>query len=120
VSPGLPTPDFTRLTESAIGITLARAIEALDEGRWLSDDSVGYARTESNNEVDFAPVRVPLAGAHATTVPIESKWVDTGWRGEARVIDGKYGRGIMATKSVLDLEGDVWAVPAPLVALLLA
>jgi hypothetical protein len=65
-------------------------------------------------------VRVPLAGAHATTVPIESKWVDTGWRGEARVIDGKYGRGIMATKSVLDLEGDVWAVPAPLVALLLA
>jgi hypothetical protein len=53
-------------------------------------------------------------------VPIESKWVDSGWRGEARVIDGKYGRGIMATKSMLDLEGDVWAVPAPLVALLLA
>ena len=101
-------------------MTLARAIESLDEGRWLSDDSVGYARTESNNEIDFAPVRVPLDGAHSTTVPIEGKWVDAGWRAEARVIDGKYGRGIMATKSVLDLDGDVWAVPAPMVALLLA
>jgi predicted AAA+ superfamily ATPase len=120
VSPGLPAPDFTSLTEAALGVTLARAIEALDEGRWLSDDSVGYARTESNNEVDFAPVRVPVPGAHAMTVPIESKWVDTGWRGESRVVDGKYGRGILATKSVLDTDGDVWAVPAPLVALQLA
>ncbi|MGA0566911.1 ATP-binding protein [Rathayibacter sp. KR2-224] len=120
VSPGLPAPDFGRLTEAALGVTLARAIEALDEGRWLSDDSVGYARTESGNEVDFAPVRVPVAGTHSMTVPVESKWVDDGWRAEARVIDGKYGHGIMATKSVLDLDGDVWAVPAPLVALLLA
>ncbi|WP_022900744.1 ATP-binding protein [Humibacter albus] len=120
ISPGLPVPDYTRLTEAALGVTLARAIEALDEGRWLSDDAIGYARTESNNEVDFAPVRVPVAGTHSLTVPIEAKWVDAGWRGEARVIDGKYGRGILATKSVLDTDGGVWAVPAPLVALLLA
>ena len=60
-----------------------------------------------------------MDGGVAWTVPVESKWVDDGWRGEARVIDGKYGRGILATKSVLHTEGEVWAVPAPLVALLL-
>ena len=119
MSPGLPSPDYATLTESALGAALARAIESLDEGRWLSDDSVGYARTESNNEIDFAPVRVPVGGTHGLTVPIEDKWVDDGWRAESRVIDGKYGRGIFATKSVLDVDGDVWAVPAPLTALLL-
>jgi hypothetical protein len=64
-------------------------------------------------------VRVPTESGPATTVPIEVKWVDAGWRGQARTIRAKFGRGIVATKSVLDLEGEVWAVPAPLVALLL-
>jgi hypothetical protein len=53
------------------------------------------------------------------TVPVESKWVDDGWRGESKVMGAKYGRGILATKSVLDVDDDVWAVPAPLLALLL-
>jgi predicted AAA+ superfamily ATPase len=120
VSPGLPSPDFARLTEAALGVTLARSLEALDEGRWLSDDSIGYHRTDSGGDVDLAPVRVPVDGAAAVTTPIDCKWVDAGWRGAARVIDGKFGRGILVTKSVLDTEGDVWAVPAPLLALLLA
>ena len=33
--------------------------------------------------------------------------------GEARTIDAKFGRGILATKSVLDTTGHIWAVPAP-------
>lgn len=116
---GLPAPDMTRLTEMAIGVALARAIDDLEEGRWVTGDTIGYARTPSGNEVDLGPVTVPSANGPVTTVPLESKWVEQGWKGEARTIDAKFGRGILATKSVLDTTGNIWAVPAPLLALLL-
>jgi len=119
ISAGLATPDFTRLNEAVLGVALARRIDALDEGRWPADDTIGYARTASGGEVDLAPVRVPTTSGSAWTTPIESKWVDTQWQGEARTLNGRYGCGILATKSVLDLDGPVWAVPAPLLALLL-
>lgn len=117
---GLPLPDMTRLTEATIGVALARAIDSLEEGRWIGGDTIGFARTASGNEVDFAPVTLPADSGTALSTPIESKWVDQGWRGEARTIDGKYGRGILATKTILDTSTSVWAVPAPLVALLLS
>jgi uncharacterized protein len=116
---GLPTPDMTRLTEMTIGVTLARAIDDLEEGRWLGGDTIGYARTLSGNEVDLAPVNLPSDHGPVLSVPLESKWVDHGWRAEAKTVKGKYESGILSTKSVLDTTGDVWAVPAPLVALLL-
>ncbi|MCL2090008.1 MAG: AAA family ATPase [Micrococcales bacterium] len=118
ISPGLDQPDFTQLNESVLAVALARRIDALDEGRWAVDDTIGYTRTESA-EVDLAPVRVPTTSGSATTTPLESKWIDTGWQRDARVLQGKYGGGVLATKSVLDLTRAVWAVPAPLVALLL-
>ncbi len=117
---GLPDPDMTRLTESVLAITLARAIDALEEGRWTNGDTIAYARTLSGNEIDLAPVRLPTPAGVVTSVPVEAKWVDPGWRAEAKTIDGKYQRGILATKSVLDTSDTVWAVPAPMVALLLA
>ena len=48
------------------------------------------------------------------------KWVDANWRSEAKVIENKYRLGVLATKSVLDLTHPTWAVPAPLLTLLLA
>ncbi|MEV0127339.1 hypothetical protein AB0H83_02570 [Dactylosporangium sp. NPDC050688] len=116
---GLATPDMTRLTESTLGVSLARTIDQLDEGRWVSGDTIGYVRTASGNEIDLAPVSIPSAAGPVTTVPLESKWVDHGWRGEARSIDGKYGQGILATKTILDTRSQVWAVPAPLLSLLI-
>ena len=53
------------------------------------------------------------------TTPIEAKWVSHGWRSEARAIEGKFGRGIVATKNITNLSHASWALPAPLVALLL-
>lgn len=111
-------PDMTRLTEMTLGVTLARAIENAEEGRWLDRNTIGFSRTDSGNEVDLSPVRVATSGGSDLTVPIESKWVDAAWRAEARVLAGKFERGILATKSILELEDAVWAVPAPLVALL--
>lgn len=116
---GLTTPDMTKLTEITLGVSLARAIDNLDEGRWISGDTIGYARTASDNEIDFAPVPIPSVSGPVNTVPLESKWVDHGWRSEARTIDGKYERGILATKTILDTSRRVWAIPAPLLSLLI-
>ncbi len=116
---GLATPDMTTLSEMTIGVALARAVDDLEEGRWISGDTIGYARTASHNEIDLAPVPLPGPSGTRATTPMESKWVDHGWRSEAKNIDGKYRSGILATKSVLDTTGLVWAVPAPLLALLL-
>ena len=80
------------LTEMALGVSLARAIDGLEEGRWVADDTIGYSRTSSGNEIDFSPVRVPTEEGSGLTIPIESKWVDDGWRREALVLEGRYGR----------------------------
>ena len=106
----------TALTEATIAVTLARRIDDLEEGRWVGGDTVGYVRTGSGNEGDLGPVDVPTAAGAVKTVPIECKWVDSGWRSDAQVVERKYGRGIFATKSLLNLDHPTWAVPAPLVA----
>jgi predicted AAA+ superfamily ATPase len=85
-------PDMTRLTEMTIGVALARAVDDLEEGHWVTGDTIGYARTSGDREVDLGPVTVPSANGPVTTVPLESKWVEQGWKGEARTIDAKFGR----------------------------
>lgn len=116
---GLRPPQMTALTEQALGVALARRIDHLDEGRWVAGDTIGYTRTGSGNEIDLVPVAVPSGGTTLESVPIEGKWVDDGWRSEAKVIENKFRRGILATKSLLDLDHPSWAIPAPLVALML-
>ena len=117
---GLPEPNMTALTEAVLAVALARAIDELQEGRWVRGDTIGYSRTNSGGEVDLSPVPVPDQAGNAVTTPIEAKWVDASWRTSARTIEAKYGRGILATKSILDVAHPAWAVPAPLVALLLS
>jgi uncharacterized protein len=63
-------------------------------------------RTSGGYEVDLGPVTVPSANGPATTGPLESKWVEQGWKGEARTIDGEFGLGILATKSILNTTGN--------------
>lgn len=116
---GLDVPDMTVLSEMSLGVALARAIDQLDEGRWMAGDTIGYVRTAAGNEVDLAPTAVPTTAGAAPSTPLESKWVDVGWRNEAKVMEGKYAAGVFATKSLLDLEHPAWAIPAPLVSLLL-
>jgi predicted AAA+ superfamily ATPase len=116
---GLPSPDFTRLTEAAIGTALARSVDWQEPERWATDDSIGYVRTTAGNEVDFAPVPLRSASGVVRTVPIEAKWVPSGWRPGAKVIEAKFKAGILATRNIVDLGYPAWAVPAPLLALLL-
>jgi len=110
---------MTSLSEMVLAVALARAVDGVEEGRWVADDTIGYSRTSSGNEIDFSPVRAPTEAGAGLTTPIESKWVDDGWRREALVLEGRYGRGVMAAKSILDLTHPSWAIPALLVACLL-
>lgn len=70
-------------------------------------------------EVDFAPVPVTGVTGSQVTVPVEVKWVSSGWRQAARALERRYGRGVVATKTVTDCGGTVWAVPVPTLSLLL-
>ncbi len=117
---GAPDPDMTSLTEEAIAVALASAIDRLQPGRWMTGDTIGYVRTASGQEVDFGPVAVPGPNGPERTTPIEAKWVTDGWRAEARSIEGRYQSGIVATKNITRLDTPTWAIPAPLLALLLA
>jgi len=105
---------------AALGVALAQAVDHAQPGRWAADDAIGFLRTGSGNEIDFAPIPVPTAVAAASTTPLESKWVTHGWRSEARVVEGKLGYGVLATRSIVDTTTAAWALPAPLVALLLS
>lgn len=120
VDPAYAAPELTILSEAALGVSLARAVERLHEGRLLEGRAVGYIRTGSGNEVDFGPMPLRLGGAHVPSTPFESKWVTSGWRAEALTLENKYGEGLLATKNILDVEGyKTWAVPAGIVSLLL-
>lgn len=110
---------MTQRSEAAIGMALARRVESLHPGRLLDGRAIGYSRTTSGREIDFAPLPVRIGGTAVTTSPLESEWVTTSWRKDALVVENKFGRGVLATKSILDTTHTAWAVPAPMLALLL-
>ncbi|HEX3392880.1 MAG TPA: AAA family ATPase [Solirubrobacteraceae bacterium] len=116
---GVSQPDFSRLTEASVGVALARAIDEIEPGRWDDGDCIGYLRTGKGNEIDFAPVALASPAGVTRTPPIESKWVVSGWRAEAKVIEGRFSAGLVATRGVLDSSHSAWALPAPALALLL-
>lgn len=101
-------PDDTRLSEQQIGLLVARAIERQRRGSFLAADGVLYERTATDNEIDFVGPDLGL--------PIESKYVNSGWKREAQTAEAAYGRGILATRSVYDTSEEVWAVPAGVLA----
>lgn len=119
VEDGFPVPELPVISEAALAATIARAAERAHPGRLLDGRAVGYARTAAGGEVDFAPMPIRIDTVAQSTTPVESKWVSDGWRPGARAIEGKYGRGFVATKNILDTAHAAWALPAGALALLL-
>lgn len=118
--PALPAPDATRLTESSLARELAQAIDRVHPDRFVEGRAIRYSRAGSGVEVDFCPVRIAVAGRPSRTVAVEAKWVSRQWRGETLAMRRRFGGGVLATKDLLDIaDPEVWAVPAPIVALLL-
>jgi uncharacterized protein len=103
-------PDVTRLSEQQIGLALTRAAAGGRADRFIAGEAVMYERTDTGSEIDFVGI---------IQVPFESKYVERNWKSEARTIAARHGRGILATRNVLDTDGDVWAVPASILAWLL-
>jgi predicted AAA+ superfamily ATPase len=102
-------PTVSQLSEQQIGLTIVRAIDADQPGAFARETRLMYERTKTNREIDF--VGPDLDGC------VEGKYVDSGWKGEARTARANYERGILATRRAHDLDdGSIWAVPAPLVA----
>jgi predicted AAA+ superfamily ATPase len=103
-------PDVSKLSEQQLGLALARGRANGRADAFAAGDEVMYERTAAS-EIDFV-------GA-VNEVAFESKYVERNWRGESRALASRYGRGIVATRNVLDTDGDVWAVPASIVVWLL-
>jgi predicted AAA+ superfamily ATPase len=105
----LAAPDITCMSEQQLGVCLLRAIARAERFAILDEAALLVRRNpRTGSEIDFVG---PLL-----QTPIESKYVSQNWRGERRILDEHYGRGILATRDVLDLSENIWAVPAGLVA----
>ena len=106
-------PDATVLSEQQLGLALWRSLERERPGSYLGFDRVLYHRTPTRKEIDFVG---PELGGWA----IESKYVDGRWRRDAQTLAASGWRGIVATRSELNLDDpEVAAMPVALLAWLL-
>lgn len=105
--------DLTALSEQQLGMALLRSLEREHPGSYVGFERVLHYRSKSGAEIDF--VGRDFGGA-----AVESKYVDGGWRGSARTIEASGRRGIVATRSEIDLDDPrICAVPASMLAWLL-
>ena len=105
--------DLTRLSQQQLGVALLRACERTEPGTWVDFDRVLHHRTRTRKEIDFVGPGFLGAG-------IESKYVDGRWRRDALTLKASPWRGIVATRSELDLaDPEVAAVPTALLAWLI-
>lgn len=109
-------PDDSRLTEQQLGLLLLRACGDGGPGSLLEGSTVMYERTSGRAEIDF--VGPDLGPA------FEAKYVDGPWRRSARPLRAQHGGGVLATRTVLELEdrrdpSPVWAIPVGILAWLL-
>ncbi len=102
-------PDVTYLSEQQLGVSLLRNIARTDYPPILDEAAVMVRRNpRTGSEIDFVG---PLL-----RIPIESKYVSQNWRKERKALNEHYGRGIVATRDILDVDEEIWAVPAGLLA----
>jgi predicted AAA+ superfamily ATPase len=105
----IAAPDVTYLSEQQLGVCLLRSIAQTDHLPILDEAAVLVQRNpRTGAEIDFVG---PLLHT-----PIESKYVSQKWRKERKALDEHYGRGILATRDILDVGEEIWAVPAGLLA----
>ncbi len=50
---------------------------------------------------------------------IESEYVSSAWKSERLSLEQHYGRGVVATRDIIDTSQDIWAVPTDLLAWLI-
>lgn len=89
-------PDVSALSEQQLGVCLLRGVARTDHLAILDEAALLVRRNpKTGSEIDFVG---PLL-----QTPIESKYVSQKWRKERKALDEHYGRGIVATRDVLDV-----------------
>lgn len=102
--------DLTTLSEQQLGMALLRGLEHDLPGSYMDFSRVLHHRTATRKEIDF--VGPDFGGA-----AIESKYVDGRWRRDAQTLQASPWRGIVATRTELNLDDpQVVAVPTALLA----
>ncbi len=102
------------LSEQQLGVALLRSFARANPVAYPDFDSVLFHRTPARKEIDFV-------GPGFGGLAIESKYVgQRRWRRSARTLAASRWRGVVATRSALDLEDDeLIAVPTGLLAWLI-
>ena len=104
------TPDPSALSEQQLGMALLRSFEWEHLGSSMELDHVLHHRTRTRKEIDF--VGLGFGG-----IAIESKYVDGRWKRDVQTLAASGWRGIVATRSELNLEdAKVMAIPASILA----
>lgn len=99
----------TYLSEQQVGVALLRVIARSELAAIMDEAAVLVRRNpDSGSEIDFV--------GDLVETPIESKYVSQKWKQERAALEEHYKRGIVATRDILDLDDDIWAVPAGLLA----
>ena len=115
LSPRAPhSNDFGPMSEQQLGMGLVRSFAQTDPRGYLNFDAVLHHRTPTRKEIDFV-------GPGFGNLAIESKYVDgERWRRATRTMRASRWRGIVATRSALDLgDPDLMAVPTAVLAWLI-
>ena len=106
----MDAPDPSALSEQQLGMALLRSFERDHPGSYMEFDRVLHHRTRTRKEIDFVG---PAFGG----IAIESKYVDGRWRRDVQTLAASGWRGIVATRSELNLEdANVMAIPASMLA----
>ena len=108
---GPSLPDDSQLAEQQLGAALLRSCERTRPGSYLDFADVLHHRSNTRREIDFV-------GLNFGGIAIESKFVDGRWKRDAQTLAASKWRGIVATRSELDVttSNDVMAVPAAMLA----
>ena len=99
-TPGTGAPDPSALSEQQLGMALLRSFERDHPGSYMKFDRVLHHRTRTRKEIDFV-------GPGLVGIAIESKYVDGRRQRDAQILVASGWRGIVATRSELNLD-DRW------------
>ncbi|MGH3937241.1 MAG: hypothetical protein ACRDTG_01185, partial [Pseudonocardiaceae bacterium] len=94
------------------GMVLLRNLDAAGSGDVTDYAELLHYRSSTGTEIDFV-------GRRMGEIAVESKYVDDRWAREAQTLAASGWHGVIATRSVTQWRGEVWAVPAPILALIL-
>jgi predicted AAA+ superfamily ATPase len=105
-------PDFTQLTEQQLGVALLADLERERPGELSAFNGLMHERSATGAEIDFV-------GPHLRGLPWEGKYTEGAWKRASQTAVAAYGRCVLATRDVIERDGDRRAVAAGTLALLI-